>query len=143
MHSVIFEIAFQIIYLDLSFVMAQNPPNVSLHSHIPSYTHTQLQHAKVLLDSPIDVVQVKLDKSVWTTTGSNEFFHHLNFEPSNHLDSQSDKVVLSAPAVKLERKMLHFAATAITAVFGECLATVHLMLCCVWTYTTCTLYVCI
>ncbi len=71
------------------------------------------------MDSPNDSVQVKLDKSVWTTTGTNEFFRHLNFEPSNHLEPHSDKVLLSAPAVKLERKMLHFAGTAITAVFGE------------------------
>ena len=94
------------------------------HTHACAcmHTHTQLQNAKVLLDSPNGIeqeVHVKLDKSVWATSGCTEFFRHLNFELSNNLETHRDKVTLSAPAMKLERKMLYFAATAITAVFGE------------------------
>ena len=50
--------------------------------------------------------------------GCAEFLQKLNFELSRS-ESHSPCVTLSAPAVKLDRKTLHFAVTAVSAVFGK------------------------
>ena len=65
-------------------------------------------------------VQVQLEKEVWGRIGCREFFQNLNFEPI-HRDREfrGSLVTLTSPVVKLDRKMLHFATTAIMAVFGE------------------------
>lgn len=81
----------------------------------------QLQSAKVSLESPDGFergVHVKLEKEVWGRAGCREFLQKLNFEASQQ-DVRSPWVTLCSPAVKLDRKTLHFATTAIIAVFGK------------------------
>ena len=63
-------------------------------------------------------VRVQLDKEVWSELGCKEFFQRLNFELSPH-EVNGSRVTMVAPVRKLDRKMLHFAATAVTAVFGK------------------------
>jgi len=63
-------------------------------------------------------VRIQLDKEVWSEAGCKEFFQRLNFEPSPH-EANGSKVTMMAPVRKLDRKLLHFAATAVTAVFGK------------------------
>ena len=63
-------------------------------------------------------VRIQLEKEVWTETGCKEFFQRLNFECIPQ-EVNGARVTMSAPVLKLDRKMLHFATTAITAVFGE------------------------
>lgn len=63
-------------------------------------------------------VRVQLEKEIWGVNGCAEFLQKLNFELSR-TEPHSPWVTLSAPAVKLDRKMLHFAVTAISAVFGK------------------------
>ncbi len=72
-------------------------------------------------------VRIQLEKGVWSEAGCKEFFQRLNFELVPH-DQNGSRVTMTAPVVKLERKMLHFATTAITAVFGKSMACVcHVM----------------
>lgn len=63
-------------------------------------------------------VQVQLEKEVWGRAGCREFLQKLNFEPSRQ-DLHGPWVTLTSPVVKLDRKILHLATTAIVAVFGE------------------------
>lgn len=81
----------------------------------------QLQNAKVSLESPDGFergVHVKLEKEVWGRAGCREFLQKLNFEPARQ-DFHGASVTLCSPAVKLDRKTLHLATTAIVAVFGR------------------------
>lgn len=82
----------------------------------------QLHNAKVALenhDSFEHGIHVQLTKETWAVAGCPEFFQNLNFVLSQ-TDAHSPLVTLSAPAVKLERKTLHFASTSIAAVCGRC-----------------------
>ena len=81
---------------------------------------SQLRSAKVALESPEGLergVQLQMEREVWGANGCSEFFRQLHFEPSGR--DPTPWVVLTAPASKLDRKTLHFAATAVIAVFGE------------------------
>ena len=81
-------------------------------------THLQLHSAKVALDSHDGVekgVHVQIPKEIWAIAGCSDFFQNLNFALSQ-TEAHSPWVTLSAPAVKLERKLLHFALTSIAAV---------------------------
>lgn len=85
-------------------------------------TSPQLHSAKVSLESHDGFehgVHIQLTKEIWAINGCSEFFQNLNFTLSQ-TDANSPLVTLSAPAVKLERKVLHFASTSIAAVCGEC-----------------------
>ena len=64
-------------------------------------------------------VHIQVEREVWETNGCTTFLQKLNFELSGKGRS-TPWVTLSAPAARLDRKTLHFAATAIIAVFGEC-----------------------
>ena len=63
-------------------------------------------------------VHIQLEKDVWMEAGCKEFFQKLNFEMMQK-ELNSPWVTMSAPVVKLDRKMLHCATTAVNAVFGE------------------------
>ena len=82
-------------------------------------THTfQLHSAKVALDSHDGFekgIHVQLPKEIWAIAGCSDYFQNLNFALSQ-TEAHSPWVTLSAPAVKLERKLLHFASTSIAAV---------------------------
>ena len=65
-----------------------------------------------------EVSRIQLQKEVWGRTGCREFLQKLNFEPA-HQDFHGPWVTLTSPVVKLDRKVLHLATTAIVAVFGE------------------------
>lgn len=81
-----------------------------------------MRSAKVSLGSPESVergVHIQVEREVWETNGCTTFLQKLNFELSGKGRS-TPWVTLSAPAARLDRKTLHFAATAIVAVFGEC-----------------------
>lgn len=90
--------------------------------HPPLHT-LQLHSAKVALDSHDGFekgIHVQIPKEIWAIAGCSDFFQNLNFALSQ-TEAHSPWVTLSAPAVKLERKLLHFASTSITAVCaGEC-----------------------
>ena len=60
-------------------------------------------------------IHVQLPKEIWAVAGCSDFFQNLNFALSQ-TEAHSPWVTLSAPAVKLERKLLHFASTSIAAV---------------------------
>lgn len=60
-------------------------------------------------------IHVQLPKEIWAIAGCSDFFQNLNFALSQ-TEAHSPWVTLSAPAVKLERKLLHFASTSIAAV---------------------------
>ena len=80
--------------------------------------HLQLHSAKVALDSHDGFekgIHVQIPKDIWAITGCSDFFQNLNFALSQ-TEAHSPWVTLSAPAVKLERKLLHFASTSIAAV---------------------------
>ena len=82
----------------------------------------QLQSAKVGLDGPDNFergVNVQLEREVWSKAGCSEFFQRLNFTAMGG-DPKSPSVMLTAPAAKLDRRTLHFAATAVVAAFSEC-----------------------
>ena len=64
-------------------------------------------------------VHIQVEREVWETNGCTTFLQKLNFELLGKGRS-APWVTLSAPAARLDRKTLHFAATAIIAVFGEC-----------------------
>lgn len=90
----------------------------------------QLQSAKVSLESPDGFergVHVQLEKEVWGRAGCREFLQKLNFEPSRQ-DFHGPWVTLSSPVVKLDRKVLHLATTAIVAVFGKWIADLFTLL---------------
>ncbi len=64
-------------------------------------------------------VHVQLEKEAWGRAGCSEFLKKLNFEPTRQ-DFHGPWVTLSSAVVKLDRRTLHFATTAIMATFGEC-----------------------
>ncbi|XP_003387135.1 PREDICTED: tetratricopeptide repeat protein 28 [Amphimedon queenslandica] len=68
---------------------------------------------------PDTAIEIQLERDVWDKEMCPEFFTNLHFNlmptPSS---SSSSCVVLSAPAKKLESKLLQFASNAIIAVFG-------------------------
>ena len=63
-------------------------------------------------------MHIQLEKEVWGRPGCSEFMQKLNFEPSRR-DMRGTWVTLSSLPVKLDRKTLHLATTAIVAVFGK------------------------
>ena len=91
------------------------------YTYIYSTAHTltvQLHNAKVALDSHDGFekgIHVQLPKEIWAIAGCSDFFQNLNFALSQ-TEAHSPWVTLSAPAVKLERKLLHFASTSVAAV---------------------------
>ena len=81
----------------------------------------QLRDAKQALESPESLdrgIQVQVEREVWDVAGCPEFFQRLQFDVSK-THSHTPWILLTAPASKLDRKTLHFAATAVLAVFGE------------------------
>ena len=85
-------------------------------------TFLQLRNAKVSLESPDSLAQgvnIQVERDVWDTNGCTAFLQKLNFEPSGKSHTMP-WITLSAPAMRLDRKTLHFAATALVAVYGKC-----------------------
>ena len=104
-------------------------PRAASHAH--THTPFQLHTAKVALDSHDGFehgIHVQITKEISDIIGCSEFFHNLNFALSQ-TEAHSPWVTLSAPAVKLERKVLHFASTSIAAVCGECVCLSVMMMC--------------
>lgn len=97
---------------------------VMFSCHVPPlHTPLQLHTAKVSLDSHDGFehgIHIQIAKEIWAISGCPDFFQNLNFVLSQ-TEAHSAWVTLSAPAVKLERKILHFASTSIAAVCGECI----------------------
>ena len=79
----------------------------------------QIRSAKVSLGSPESIehgVHIQVEREVWETNGCTTFLQRLEFELSEK-GYTSPWVTLSAPAARLDRKTLQFAATAIVAVW--------------------------
>ena len=70
---------------------------------------------------PDTAIEIQLERDVWDKEMCPELFSNLHFNlmPAPSSSSSSSCVVLSAPAKKLESKLLQFASNAIIAVFGE------------------------
>ena len=89
--------------------------------YVYKLTFPQLRNAKVSLESPDSLAQgvnIQVEREVWDTNGCTAFLQKLNFEPSGKSHTMP-WVTLSAPAMRLDRKTLHFAATALIAVYGK------------------------
>ena len=104
--------------------LAPLPPPPPPLIRLPPCSLTQLRSAKTAVDSPEKTeggkVKVQVGREAWESTGCKEFLQPLHFEVAEQFNySSSPLLALAAPLPLLESKMLHFAVTAIVAVFGE------------------------